>query len=85
MKLRGSDMEEYHTCTSTEPYDRHLYEVHLNGEKYVFDDYEHVRRVCHNTDAVVYVIDNKKTKKRVSDSKGFGWVVTEVFRIFQNV
>jgi len=85
MKLRGSDMEEYHTCTSTEPYDRHLYEVHLNGKKYTFEDYDEVRRICHNTDAVVYVIDNKKTKKRVSDSKGFGWVVTEVFRIFQNV
>ena len=82
MKLRGSDMEEYHTCTSTEPYNRHLYEVHLNGEKYVFDDYEHVRRVCHNTDAVVYVIDNKKIKKRVSDSKGFWGVVTEVCQMF---
>ena len=75
MKLRKHDekaMQDYHTCTSEEPYDRHLYEVHLNGKKYVFDDYDEVRRVCHNTDAVVYVIDHKKTKKRVSDSKGFG-------------
>ena len=69
MKLRMH--EDYHTCTSSEPYDRHLYEVIIQGKKYTFDDYEHVRRVCHNTGAVVSVIDIKKTKKRTSDSKGF--------------
>ena len=76
---------KHFTCTSTEPYDRHLYQVEIQGKKYTFDDYDKVRQVCYKTDAVVYVIDNKKTRKRVSDSKGFGWVVTEVFRIFQNV
>ena len=82
MKLRGSDMEEYHTCTSTEPYDRHLYEVELNGQKVIFEDYQQVRQYCHNTDAVVSVIDYKKTSKRVSGSKGFWGVVTEVCQIF---
>ena len=72
MKLRGSDMKEYHTSTSTESYDRHLYEGELKGKKYIFDDYDEVRRVCYKTDAVVSVIDYKKTKKRVSDTKGFG-------------
>ena len=70
MKLKKH--ENYHTCTSTEPYDRHLYEVHLNGQKVIFEDYQQVRQFCYNTDAVVYVIDHKKTKKRVSDTKGFG-------------
>ena len=83
MKLRKHD--DYHTRTSNEPYDKCHYEVELKGKKYTFEDYEQVRQFCYNTDAVVYVIDNKLTSKRVSDSKGFGWVVTEVFRIFQNV
>lgn len=62
---------KHFTCTSTESYDRHLYEVTIQGKKYIFDDYDKVRRVCHKTDAVVSVIDNKKTSKRVSDTKGF--------------
>ena len=70
MKLKKH--EDYHTSTSTEPYDRHYYEVHLNGKKYTFEDYQEVRQFCYNTDAVVYVKDHKKTKKRVSDTKGFG-------------
>ena len=60
------------TTTSTEPYDRHYYEVVLKGKKYTFEDYNDVRQFCYNTDALVYVKDHKKTKKRVSDTKGFG-------------
>jgi len=62
---------KHFTCTSTEPYDRHLYQVEIQGKKYTFDDYDKVRQVCYKTGAVVYVIDNKMTSKRVSDSKGF--------------
>ena len=69
MKLRKHD--DYHTRTSNEPYDKCHYEVELKGKKYTFEDYEQVRQFCYNTDAVVYVIDNKKTRKRVSDTKGF--------------
>ena len=80
MKLRKHD--DYHTRTSNEPYDKCHYEVELKGKKYTFEDYEQVRQFCYNTDAVVYVIDNKKTKKRVSDTKGFAQVVTEVCQMF---
>ena len=56
--------------------------MELKGKKYTFEDYEQVRQFCYNTDAVVYVIDNKKTRKRVSDTKGFWGVVTEVCQMF---
>ena len=59
------------TNTSTKPYDRHYYRVELRGKSYTFEDYNQVRQVCYKTDAVVYVCDYKKTKKRVSDTKGF--------------
>ena len=53
------------------PYDRHYYEVVINGKKHVTEDYNEVRQLCYNTESVVYVKDYKKTKKRVSDTKGF--------------
>jgi hypothetical protein len=60
------------TSTSNEPYDRHYYEVQLDGKTYTFEDYQEVRQFCYNTDAIVHIKDYKKTSKRVSDSKGFG-------------
>ena len=60
-----------HTFTSDEPYDRHYYRVELNCKSYHFEDYSQVRQVCYKTDAVVYVCDYKKTKKRTSDTIGF--------------
>ena len=60
-----------HTFTSDEPYDRHYYEVIINGKKHVTEDYNEVRQLCYNTESLVYVKDYKKTKKRVSRSKGF--------------
>ena len=60
-----------HTFTSDQPYDRHYYRVELKGKSYRFEDYSEMRQFCYNTDAVVYVCDYKKTKKRVSDTKGF--------------
>ena len=60
-----------HTFTSDQPYDRHYYEVELNGKCYTFEDYDEVRRICYKTGAVVSIIDYKKTSKRTSDTKGF--------------
>jgi hypothetical protein len=59
------------TNTSDQPYDRHYYSIELNGKCYTFEDYNEVRRICYKTDAVVSIIDYKKTKKRTSDTKGF--------------
>ena len=70
------------THTSDIPYDRHYYEVVINGKKHVTEDYNEVRQLCYNTESVVYVKDYKKTKKRVSDTKGFAQVVTEVCQMF---
>ena len=62
---------ESFTHTSDMPYNRHYYEVVINGKKPVTEDYNEVRQLCYNTESVVYVKDYKKTKKRVSDTKGF--------------
>ena len=43
----------------------------INGKKHVTEDYDKVRQLCYNNESVVYVKDYKKTKKRVSDTKGF--------------
>ena len=62
---------ESFTHTSDMPYNRHYYEVVINGKKHITEDYNEVRQLCYNTESVVYVKDYKKTKKRVSDTKGF--------------
>ena len=62
---------ESFTHTSDMPYNRHYSEVVINGKKHVTEDYNKVRQLCYNTESVVYVKDYKKTKKRVSGSKGF--------------
>ena len=59
------------THTSDIPYDKHYYEVVIIGKKHVSEDYNEVRQLCYNTESLVYVKDYKKTKKRVSDTKGF--------------
>jgi len=69
--ITPTKQEQSHTFTSDQPYDRHYYRVELRGKLYAFEDYSQVRQVCYNTDAVVYVCDYKKTKKRTSDIKGF--------------
>lgn len=63
------------TCTSTQPYDRHLYElIYMDGTKRVFDDYDQLRYywiqwLDTHTLNYVNVIDLKPL--RASHSKGF--------------
>lgn len=41
MKLIEKDDPQYFTLSSTEPYDRHTYRLHLTDGRYIdFDDYE---------------------------------------------
>lgn len=63
------------TCTSTQPYDRHHYElIYMDKTKRVFDDYEQLRYywmqwASTHTLNYVNVIDLKPL--RTSHSKGF--------------
>jgi hypothetical protein len=63
----------------SEPYTRHLYEIHLNdGQVVVVDDYDHVQFIWHmtpeNLRGWVEVIDPKPEKKSKNRKKsgGFG-------------
>ncbi len=72
------------TETSNKSYDRHTYEVHhSDGRVWKFDDYMQVRQFWFERgdrgEMTVHVKD-----LRTSGSKGFGWVVTEVCKMFQN-
>ena len=44
---------ESFTHTSDMPYNRHYYEVVINGKKHITEDDDKVRQLCDNTDSVV--------------------------------
>jgi len=58
------------TCTSTEPYDRHYYQVNDN----VFHDYEQLRAWWWQqgiTEGLTVNVMDYTTQKRVSQAQGF--------------
>ena len=66
------------TCTSLEPYDRHMYEMELtNGDKHIFDSYQEAQAFWFHRCELGYlkcvnVLDRtKKTKKTSTKPKGF--------------
>ena len=65
---------DWFTCTSSEPYDRHQYKIEFDdGRSIIMDSYEELRNVWFEyvrtrKGAKVSVIDKKKQK----EVKGFG-------------
>jgi hypothetical protein len=71
-------MTDTFTCTSSAPYDRHIYHLHLkNGEVINFDCYENLQGYWFTHNQIpdyldfVEVLDKVKSKKN-KNRKGFG-------------